>query len=145
MHDEALLSADEIYALYQTDIDETLLYALEEGDRHEVFVAVNETWLLADMLAEVHVGHLNIAEALIEMQGKPLSTAQLLSEVELDANVSQSMRVISLNHALANDERFDRINLGREHAGFCGGWSRPRFRTPHRCCVTGLLRTTALC
>ena len=79
MHDNALLSADEIYALYQTDIDETLLYALQEGPRHAAFVEVDGTWLLKDMLAEVHVGHLNIAEALIEMQGKPLSTAQLLS------------------------------------------------------------------
>ena len=114
VHDTALLSAEEIYALYQTDIDETLLYALQEGPRHASFVEVDSTWLLKDMLAEVHVGHMNIAEALIEMQAKPLSAAQLLSEVDLDANVSMSMRVMSLDHALSEDSRFDRVRQGRE-------------------------------
>ena len=32
---------------------------------------------------DVHVGHLNFTEAMIEMQGKPLSTAQPLAEVDL--------------------------------------------------------------
>ena len=110
LHDDALLSAQEIYQLYQPEIDESLLYALEESERSDAFVEVDGKWLLADMLAEVHVGHLNIAEALIEMQGKPLSTAQLLTEVELDGNVSPTMRVTSLNHALGKDERFVRLN-----------------------------------
>ncbi|MBK8051454.1 MAG: hypothetical protein IPK16_32790 [Anaerolineales bacterium] len=118
VHDDALLSAEEIYALYHDDIDESLLYALQEGPRHEAFVEVDSNWLLRDMLAEVHVGHLNIAEALIEMQGKPQSAAQLLTEVDLDANVSLSMRVMSLDYALSQDDRFDRINQGREHVWF---------------------------
>ncbi|MEZ4612997.1 MAG: hypothetical protein R2838_22610 [Caldilineaceae bacterium] len=33
LDDDALLSAEEIYEVYQEDIDETVLYALEEGDR----------------------------------------------------------------------------------------------------------------
>ena len=68
LHNDALLSAEEIYDLYQAEIDESLLYGLEESDRSDQFVEVDGAWLLADMLAEVHVGHLNIAEALIEMQ-----------------------------------------------------------------------------
>ena len=82
LSDEASLSAQEIYALYQAEIDESLLYALEEGERSDEFVEVDGSWLLADMLAEVHIGHLNIAEAMIEMQAEPLSTDQMLSEVE---------------------------------------------------------------
>ena len=109
LHDTALLSAEEIFSLYRDDVEETVLYAFEEGERRAAFVQVDGRWLLADMLAEVHVGHLNIAEALIEMQGKPLANAQLLTEIDLDANVSPAMRAISLNHALSQDERFDRI------------------------------------
>lgn len=109
LQDETLLSAPEIYSLYQSEIEESLLYALEEGERSEAFVEVDGFWLLADMLAEVHVGFLNIAEALIEMQAKPLKTEQLLAEIELDTNVSMPMRVISLNHALSKDPRFDRV------------------------------------
>lgn len=109
LHDDALLSAEEIYRLYKAEIEESLLYALEEGERSAEFVQVDGEWLLADMLAEVHIGHLNIAEALIEMQGKPLSTEQLLTEVELDENVGLDMRITSLNHALSKDDRFVRL------------------------------------
>ena len=110
LHDDALLSAAEIYKLYQAEINESLLYALEEGSRAADFVSVDGNWLLADMLAEVHVGHLNIAEALIEMQAQPVAAGQLLAEVELDGNVSPGMQATSLNHALGKDTRFVRLN-----------------------------------
>ena len=118
LHDDALLSAEEVYSLYQSEIDESILYALEEGDRSDDFVEVDGQWLLADMLAEVHVGHLNIAEALIEVNGNPVNTDGLLAEVELDANVSPAMQRISLEHALAKDARFDRVEHQDEPAWF---------------------------
>ncbi|RME65907.1 MAG: hypothetical protein D6790_01130, partial [Caldilineae bacterium] len=105
----ALLTAEEIYDLYKDEILESLLYALEEGDRSGEFVQVEGHWLLADMLADIHIGHLNIAEALIEMQGRPLSPDEILPELELDADISHPMQVISLNHALSQDERFDMV------------------------------------
>ena len=46
---EDLLSADEIYKLYHSEIDQSVLYALEEGDRSNEFVQVESNWLLADM------------------------------------------------------------------------------------------------
>jgi len=109
MDGDALLSAEEIYDLYQQEIDDALLYALEEGERSEDFVEVDGKWLLADMLTEVHVGHLNIAEALIELQGRPLSTEEMLADVELDENAPAAMQAISLNHALSQDQRFDPV------------------------------------
>ncbi len=118
VHDNALLSAEEIYALYDLDINETLLYALQEGPRQQAFVDIDDSWLLRDLLAEVHVGHLNISEAMIEMQSKPLSTAHLLAEVDLDANVSQPLRTLSLDYALSQDPRFDRVRQGKEQLWF---------------------------
>jgi hypothetical protein len=109
LNDAAQLSAEEIYALYQDEINESILYALEEGDRHEEFVEVDGVWLLADMLADIHEGHLNIAEALIDVSGEPQTTEQLLAELDLDPNVGETMQRISLEHALAHDERFDRV------------------------------------
>jgi len=114
----ALLTDDEIYALYQNEISESLLYALEEGDRHEEFVQVGDYWLLADMLADIHIGHLNIAEALIEMQGRPLSSLELLKEIDVSADVSHPMQVISINHALGSDDRFDWVGNGSDHLWF---------------------------
>ena len=111
----ALLTAKEIYSLYQDEIEESLLYALEEGDRHEEFVQVGSHWLLSDMLADVHVGHLNIAEAMIEMQGRPLSSQEILKEIDVNADISQPMQIISINHALGSDDRFDQVGNGKEH------------------------------
>ena len=113
--EEALLSAEEIYSLYQEEIEDSLLFALEEGERSSEFVRMDDYWLLADMLAEVHVGHLNIAEALLEMQNRPLSSEELLPELDLQADdVSMPLQVISVNHALSNDERFDQVGVGGE-------------------------------
>lgn len=130
LHDEALLSSQEIYQLYQAEIDESLLYALEEGERSSAFVTVDGKWLLADMLAEVHVGHLNIAEAMLEMQGAPMSAEQLLAEVELDRNVSEPMRITSLNHALGKDERFARLNDGGGVLWFLRRMQPPEVQSP---------------
>ncbi len=111
--EEALLSAEEIHSLYQEEIEESLLFVLRDGERNEDFVAIEDYWLLADMLAEVHVGHLNIAEALLEMQNRPMSPEELLPELDLQSeDVSLPMQVISVNHALGNDERFDQIGSG---------------------------------
>jgi hypothetical protein len=132
---ETLLSADEIYDLYQEEIEESLLFALEEGDRSNAFVKVGDQWLLADMLAEVHVGHLNIAEAVIEMQAVPVTTQNLLDEVELDANVSRTMQQISLEHALNHDERFDRVNQAGAVA-----WYLRRLEPPEVVSVPTILR-----
>ena len=115
VEDGALLTAKEIFSLYHSEIIEILLYALEEGERHEEFVQVGDYWLLSDMLADVHVGHLNIAEALIEMQGRPLSSQEILKEIDVSADISQPMQVISINHALGSDARFDRVGNGTSH------------------------------
>jgi hypothetical protein len=106
---DTLLSGEEIFSLYEEDIMDSLLYAMEEGERAHEFVDVNDRWLLADMLAEVHVGHLNIAEALIDMAAQPLPLEKLLVELELDPDVSPRMQMISLEHALREDKRFDQV------------------------------------
>jgi len=124
--EEALLSAEEIHSLYQNEIEESLLFTLKEGERNEDFVHIDDYWLLADMLAEVHVGHLNIAEALLEMQNRPLTPEELLPELDLQADdVSQAMQVISVNHTLGSDERFDQV-------GSAGGpvWFLSRLEPP---------------
>lgn len=106
---ESLLSAVEIYSLYQEEINDSILYALEEGERSKSFVDVDNSWLLADMLAEIHIGYLNIAEAMIEVQAKPMKTSQLLTEIDLGSAMSPAMRGISLDYALGQDQRFDRV------------------------------------
>ncbi|MEM7125440.1 MAG: hypothetical protein AAF702_03880 [Chloroflexota bacterium] len=107
--EEGLLSPQEIYELYKSDINDSILYSLEESDRSSDFVEVGGQWLLADMLSEIHIGHLNIAEAMIDLGGKPLTPAEVLAELDLESGSSEAMTLLSMNHGLENDERFDMV------------------------------------
>jgi hypothetical protein len=55
---------------------------------------------------DLHVGHLNITEALIDINSKPMASEDLLGDLDLPQEVPQSIKVFSLNRALAQDERF---------------------------------------
>lgn len=116
--DEGLMTTEEIYELYQGEISDAILFALEEGPRSNDFVDVNGYWLLADMLTEIHVGHLNIAEALIDVAAEPIPSAKIIAELDLKSSVVESMQVLSLNHALSQDERFDMVGTDDEFLWF---------------------------
>lgn len=67
------------------------------------------------MLVPIGPGHLNIAEALIEVKGKPLPTPELAADLDLPAEVSEEIRNLSVNFALQADERFDNVgDSGRD-------------------------------
>lgn len=77
-----------------------------------------DRWLLRDVLADVHVGHLNIAEALIEMRGTPVDTNTLRKELDLPAEIRPDVLAFSLQSALAADDRFDQIGVGEDRRWF---------------------------
>jgi hypothetical protein len=64
------------------------------------------------LLVEIHEGHLNIAEAMIDMVGSSLSPQELLPELEIASNLSDAIKTFSLNYVLAQDNRFK--NVGSE-------------------------------
>lgn len=67
-------------------------------------------WFPRDLLAEVNDGHLNLAEAVLDVNGGgPLSTEALLAQVDLSDNAHAHLKEFSLNHALRNDRRFDEV------------------------------------
>ncbi|MBM3187303.1 MAG: hypothetical protein FJZ90_01100 [Chloroflexi bacterium] len=86
------------------------LQAAFEAD--EAFVWFNGTWFLRELLPEVHVGYLNLAEAMIYEAGHPLEAREMLGELGLGETASVDAQLFALNHALSGDERFD--NLGAE-------------------------------
>jgi hypothetical protein len=73
------------------------------------FATFEDRWLLRDLLADLHVGHLNIAEALIEMRQAPVSSEVLLKELDLPAEIGPETALFSLQSALASDGRFDQV------------------------------------
>jgi hypothetical protein len=82
------------------------------------FATFEDRWLLRDLMAEVHVGHLNIAEALIEMRGSPVDTSTLMKELDLPVEIRPDVLAFSLQSALAADDRFDQVGPGEVRRWF---------------------------
>jgi hypothetical protein len=88
-----------------------LLDALEEGlAANPDFVRIAARWFPRALLVDINVGHLNLAEAVLDMAGGgPLSTDKLLEQIELHADVNPKLVEFSLDLALQEDQRFDEI------------------------------------
>ncbi len=109
---DEIRSGEELAAQYGERVG-VMLEGLLESDPH--FVRLAGEWFRRDLLVEVHVGHLNVAEAVLDMSGGgPLPTEQLLGDLELPEEVSSQLRVFSLNYALQEDERFDEVGPSGE-------------------------------
>ncbi len=106
-----LISPDELYQAYGERVRELLVEALQRPDSE--FVCYDDQWMLHGLLAEIHVGHLNLAEALIEVKGQPLSVQEILAELDLPEEIPEPVKEFSLNVALQQDDRFDLVH-GRE-------------------------------
>lgn len=75
------------------------------------FVNLGPYWLLKRQLADVHIGHLNIAEALIEVQNQPLPTAQILPDLDLPHEVPPAIQAFSFDVAMSQDPRFADVGV----------------------------------
>ena len=96
-------------------VPEQLREALAKED---AFATVEDRWMPRDLLAEVHVGHLNIAEAIIDMNQVALNTATLQKELDLPKEIASDITAFSLESALAADDRFDQVGVGDERRWF---------------------------
>lgn len=73
-------------------------------------VRIAGRWFPRALLAEIHDGHRNLAEAVLDVsQGGPLPTRQLLEHVELPPDMDPLLAEFSLDYALQEDERFDEV------------------------------------
>ncbi len=62
------------------------------------------------LVVDIGIGHLNLCEAVLEMaQGGPLTTSDLIEQVELPTDVNAALTEFSLNLALDEDGRFDEV------------------------------------
>ncbi len=88
-----------------------LLDALEENlVGNSDFVRIAGRWFPRALLIDINVGHLNIAEAVLDMAGGgPLPTTALLEQIELASDVNPKLLEFSLDLALQEDPRFDEV------------------------------------
>ncbi|TFG47888.1 MAG: hypothetical protein E4H33_05120, partial [Anaerolineales bacterium] len=74
------------------------------------FIQIAGRWFLRALLVDVNAGHLNLAEAILDMnEGGPLATADLIKEIDLPGDVHPNLIEFSLDHALQEDPRFDEV------------------------------------
>lgn len=104
---EGLASPQELYELHKEYVHPKLLEALED---HDEFVNFRDQWFLKGLLAPIHDGHLNIAEAAIDIGERPLAVDTLLKDLDLASSIPAETQAISLNFALYTDPRF--VNVG---------------------------------
>jgi len=101
------------YKQYLSDRLETSL------TNNEVLVNIAGSWFPRSLLIDVHVGHLNLAEAILEeANGGPIETIPLMEQVELSANADTKLLEFSFDLALQEDKRFDEVGPAGETLWF---------------------------
>ncbi|HSM55835.1 MAG TPA: hypothetical protein VK879_06740 [Candidatus Sulfomarinibacteraceae bacterium] len=100
-------SAEDLNEQYGDVVAEKIEESLQE---REDAVRLGEHWFLKGLLTEVNVGHLNLAEAVLEVnEGGPLSPEDILPHLELGDDAPLETQVFSLNYAMLQDNRFDEV------------------------------------
>lgn len=73
------------------------------------WVHLGDSWTLKGLLPEVTAGHLNLAEAVIMLADQPLSTADLLPELELGGDTAPEVVELALALSLGSNRRFRNV------------------------------------
>lgn len=90
---------------------ESLIEIIEEDlHQHPDFVRIAGKWFPRGLLVDINAGHLNLAEAILDMAaGGPLSPAELIDQIGLANMANTQLLEFSLDWALQNDPRFDEV------------------------------------
>ena len=115
------------------DIVQKRLAAYLRGDPE--FIEFRERWLPKGMAPDVHVGLLNIAEAMLVMEGTSLPPEKPLSELDLPKEIPEEIKVFALNCKIARDERFVDVGDEKQVLWALRRWLPPNAITPpsHLC------------
>jgi len=110
--EEDRLDPQALQSTFGADLEAKLETAFEEDDG---LVRIAGRWFPRALLVDVNQGHLNLAEAVLDMAGgEPLPTSDLLKDVELPEGVNPKLAEFSLNLALQEDGRFDEVGPAGE-------------------------------
>ena len=104
---ENWLDSDYVFANYLGSISSNLNSILDTNDD---LVCIAGHYFPRALLIDIGIGQLNLCEAILEMEnGGPLSTNELLSQIDLPTGVNQNLIEFSLDYALQEDSRFDEV------------------------------------
>ena len=104
--DDPLLNPESVLATYGTALAQKIDEALAEN---EEFVRIAGKWFPRALLLDVHVGFLNLAEAVLDMHGGgPLPTAEIIKQIDFPAD-NPKLAEFSLDYALQESDQFDEV------------------------------------
>ena len=104
---DSAIALEEIWQQFGADIKTKLRAAL---DNQSDLVRIGYTWFPKSLLIDIGPGHLNLAEALLDAKdGGPMSSAELMSQLELSNGENDKLMEFSLNYELQEDPRFDEV------------------------------------
>lgn len=110
--DDPLLNTAHVLDLYGEPLAEKLYEFLETNPD---LVRIAGRWFPRALLVDINVGHLNLAEAVLDMMGGgPLSTRELMEQIDMPTDVDANLNEFSLNLALQEDKRFDEVGPSGE-------------------------------
>jgi len=73
-------------------------------------IRIGDLWFPKSLLIELNIGHLNLAEAILDMHsGDPLQADALIEQIEVNTDDPTELVEFSLNYALQEDPRFDEV------------------------------------
>jgi hypothetical protein len=106
--DDQSLNPENVIRSYGPDLEQKLETALSADDG---LVKVAARWFPRALLMDINVGQLNLAEAVLDeaAAGKPLTTKELIEQLEIQGKVNPQLIEFSMNRALQEDGRFDEV------------------------------------
>ena len=105
-------NAEEILRTHGSALEKKIEAAFQSDDD---LVRIAGRWFPRALLVDVNVGHLNLAEAVLDMAGgEPLPTSALLKDVAMPEGINPKLAEFSLNLALQEDGRFDEVGPAGE-------------------------------
>ncbi len=67
-------------------------------------------WFLQSLLPSINEGHINLAEAILDMHGGgPVAASDILPVLELPREINPKLQEFALNYVLYHDSRFDEV------------------------------------
>lgn len=97
---------------YGSEIEKKLDSALRLDDG---LVRIAGAWFPQALLVDINMGHLNLAEAILEMNGgEPLATSMLIEQMDVPHDSNIMLTEFSVNYALQEDGRFDEVGPSGE-------------------------------
>lgn len=110
------------------------------------FVEVNGFWFVQSLMVDVNIGHLHLTEAILEMaDGGPLTTEEILPQLELDPDAGLEAQSFSLTYHLQQDDRFDRVSPADKPVWFLARMEPEAVRTtPERLVYQPMTYTRSL-